>query len=56
MPTDCLFRDDSYLRECQARVLTVTDQGGAVLGGVQLKLMDVGTGVTKEMTSSADGS
>ena len=31
MPTDCLFRDDSYLRDCQARVLAVTDQGGIVL-------------------------
>ena len=31
MPTDCLFSDDSYLRECQARVLAVTGQGGIVL-------------------------
>jgi len=31
MPTDCLFRDDSYLKDCQARVLAVTDQGGIVL-------------------------
>ena len=31
MPTACLFRDDSYLRECQARVLAVTEQGGIVL-------------------------
>jgi misacylated tRNA(Ala) deacylase len=31
MPTDCLFRDDSYLKECQARVVAVTDQGGIVL-------------------------
>jgi misacylated tRNA(Ala) deacylase len=31
MPTDCLFRDDSYLRECQARVVAITDQGGVVL-------------------------
>lgn len=27
MPTDCLFRDDSYLKECQARVVAVTDKG-----------------------------
>jgi misacylated tRNA(Ala) deacylase len=27
MPTDCLFRDDSYLHECQARVVEVTDKG-----------------------------
>jgi misacylated tRNA(Ala) deacylase len=31
MPTHCLFRDDSYLKECQARVVAVTDQGGIVL-------------------------
>jgi misacylated tRNA(Ala) deacylase len=31
MPTDCLFRDDSYLKECEARVLAITDQGGIVL-------------------------
>jgi misacylated tRNA(Ala) deacylase len=31
MPTECLFRDDSYLKECQARVLALTEQGGIVL-------------------------
>jgi misacylated tRNA(Ala) deacylase len=31
MPTDCLFRDDSYLKDCEARVVAVTDQGGIVL-------------------------
>jgi len=31
MPTDCLFRDDSYLKDCQARVLAITAQGGIVL-------------------------
>ena len=31
MPTDCLFRDDSYLKQCDARVLAVTEQGGIVL-------------------------
>ena len=31
MPTDCLFRDDSYLRTCEARVVAVTEQGGVVL-------------------------
>jgi misacylated tRNA(Ala) deacylase len=31
MATDCLFRDDSYLKECHARVVAVTDQGGIVL-------------------------
>ena len=31
MPTDCLFRDDSYLQSCEARVVAITDQGGIVL-------------------------
>ena len=31
MPTDCLFRDDAYLRDCRATVLGITDQGGLVL-------------------------
>ena len=31
MATDCLFRDDSYLKDCQARVVGITEQGGIVL-------------------------
>jgi misacylated tRNA(Ala) deacylase len=31
MPTDCLFRDDSYLKDCDARVVAITQQGGVVL-------------------------
>ena len=31
MPTDCLFREDSYLQQCDARVVAITDQGGIVL-------------------------
>ena len=27
MRTECLFRDDSYLRECEARVVAVNEQG-----------------------------
>jgi misacylated tRNA(Ala) deacylase len=27
MPTDCLFRDDSYLTECEARVVSANDNG-----------------------------
>ena len=27
MATDCLFRDDSYMRECEARVLAVDERG-----------------------------
>jgi misacylated tRNA(Ala) deacylase len=31
MATDCLFRDDSYLKTCHARVIALTDKGGIVL-------------------------
>src|SRR5437879_919406 len=31
MSTDCLFREDSYLRECSATVVGLTDAGGIVL-------------------------
>jgi len=31
MPTDCLFREDSYLRECSATVVGLTEAGGIVL-------------------------
>jgi misacylated tRNA(Ala) deacylase len=31
MTTDCLFRDDAYLKDCEARVVAFTAQGGIVL-------------------------
>src|SRR5690242_12988263 len=31
MATDCLFREDSYLKACAARVVAVTEQGDVVL-------------------------
>ncbi len=31
MPTDCLFREDSYLKECSASVVGLTEAGGVVL-------------------------
>ena len=31
MPTDCLFRDDSYLKECSATVISLTDAGEIML-------------------------
>jgi len=31
MATDCLFRENSYLKSCDARVATLTDQGGIIL-------------------------
>lgn len=31
MPTDCLFRENSYLKDCEAKVVAITEQGGIVL-------------------------
>src|SRR5262245_56326540 len=31
MPTDCLFREDSYLKECSATVVGLTEAGGVLL-------------------------
>jgi misacylated tRNA(Ala) deacylase len=31
MPTDCLFREDAYLKECSATVVGLTEAGGIVL-------------------------
>jgi misacylated tRNA(Ala) deacylase len=31
MPTECLFRDDPYRKDCQARIVALTEQGGIVL-------------------------
>jgi misacylated tRNA(Ala) deacylase len=31
MPTDCLFREDAYLKECDATVVGLTEAGGIVL-------------------------
>ena len=31
MPTDCLFREDSYLKECDATVVAIQPDGGIVL-------------------------
>lgn len=31
MPTDCLFREDSYLKGCEAQVVAITPDGGIVL-------------------------
>jgi len=32
MPTDCLFREDSYLKDCEAKVVAITEQGGQGIG------------------------
>ena len=31
MPTDCLFREDSYLQDCDAKIVAIAPDGGIVL-------------------------
>ena len=31
MATDCLFREDSYLKDCSATVVAMTPAGGVIL-------------------------
>ena len=31
MPTDCLFREDSYLKECSATIVGFKPDGGIIL-------------------------
>ena len=31
MATDCLFREDSYLKDCDATVVAINPDGGIVL-------------------------
>src|SRR5262249_3579900 len=31
MPTECLFREDAYLKTCDATIVGITDRGGIVL-------------------------
>ena len=42
MPTDCLFRDDSYLKQCDARVVGMTEQGGASSMGTVFQMTPAG--------------
>src|SRR5262249_9961146 len=55
MPTECLFREDSYLKSCDARVVAVTQQGGILLGCTAFYATSGGqTGETRSLTT-ADG-
>ena len=55
MPTDCLFRDDSYLKSCDARVLALTEQGGIVLDRTVLYATSGGQPGDTGTLTTADG-
>jgi misacylated tRNA(Ala) deacylase len=55
MATECLFRDDAYLKDCTARVVGLTDQGGIVLDRTVLYATSGGQPGDRGTLVTADG-
>jgi misacylated tRNA(Ala) deacylase len=55
MSTDCLFREDSYLKECDATVVGLTEAGGVVLDRTVFYAASGGQPADRGMLTAATG-
>lgn len=55
MATDCLFREDSYLKECEATVIAVNPDGGIVLDRTVFYAASGGQPADRGMLSTSAG-